>query len=439
MVSAGRPDSILLKDGLVIDPSQGLAEKRHVHVEGGRIEAILPRDQAPLPQTEVTIDASHLAVTPGFVDIHTHVRYPGQEQKETVASCTSAALRGGFTTICAMANTSPPVDSPDRVEQVQRMGSEEGRCRVEVVGAATRGLAGREPNDAASLMGAGAVALSDDGRPVESADIMLEILRASARQGFPVSAHEERLEPAGSPGVRCWTCAGEADMIRRDLELLARSGGRLHIAHVSCAESVELLEAAQAHGLPVTGEASPHHLLLTDECLAGFGDLPPRHGWTKVSPPLRSEHDVEAVRQGLAAGVLQAIATDHAPHTSTDKAGEFDRAAVGFTGLETALSVALELVSTAVLDLSTAVQRLTCGPARIFGLRAGTLQPGSPASVCIFDPDEVWYPGRDTLLSKSKNTPLSGRPLRGRVRAVVAGATLHQFSGDHELRAVRAL
>ncbi len=438
---ASYPGSVLIKNGLLVDPLQGLEDGGHILVERGRIADILPIGSEHLPEADVVFDARNLIVSPGFVDIHTHVRYPGEPQKETIASCTSAAIRGGFTTICAMANTRPTIDTPESVERFIKVASDEARCEVKVLGAVTAGLRGQQATDASSMVSAGAVALSDDGKPVQSSEMMRSVLRFSRTTGVPISAHEElhTSETSGDHAEHlCWTCRGEAEMIRRDLGLLRETGGRLHIAHVSCAESVELLAAAQTEGLSVTCEATPHHLALDDRLINERSSVPSHHPLVKVNPPLRSSADVEAVRSGVAAGVITAIATDHAPHAGNDKARPYDSAAVGYTGLETALPLVLELVRGQVISLSTAIERLTRGPCEAFGLQKDGLQQGSEANICIFDPNAEWLASHDGLVSKGKNTPLLGRSLIGRVKAVMTKATLYQFGNDHELRALRA-
>ncbi len=387
----------------------------------------------------MTIDARGCVVCPGLVDIHAHLRYPGFVEKETIASGTSAAVRGGFTTVCAMANGEPPTDSPARVEQLNAMVQSEGRCRVAVVGAITRNLAGSGPADWSALKHEGCTALSDDGNPVMSPELMADALRASERLGVPVIAHEETRDgtDAGAPNP-CWTCAGEAAMVERDIELVRRYGGRLHIAHVSCDRSVELIGAAQAAGLAVTAEAAPHHLDLSlCEDAPSLG-LPPAHGCRKVNPPLRARRDVEAVRAGLSDGIIDSVATDHAPHALSEKLGGMGPAAFGFTGFELALPLLLRLVRVGQLSLVQAIARLTCGPARTLGLDAGSLAVGRRADICVFDPLSEWTPTRDTLVSKSKNSPFHGQKLQGRVRFTIQAGEVHSFAGDHALRAARA-
>jgi dihydroorotase len=306
--------------------------------------------------------------------------------------------------------------------------------RVRQLGAVSRGLAGHELTDLQALAHAGAVAFSDDGKPVWNARLMEEALRWSDRLGKPVSVHEEDpdlvrggVANAGEIARRLdlppWPCAGEASLVARDLALLERSGGRLHIAHASCAETVALLKDARERGLPVTSEVTPHHLRLTDSLVEGDATLglPAAHPCTKVNPPLRSREDVEALVEALADGVIDAVATDHAPHARADKERPFVEAAFGFSGIETALPLLLDLVREGRLTLLALVERLTVGPARVFGLEAGSIAPGALADVCVFDPDEEWEVAPEALYSLGKNTPLLGARLRGRVTCTIVG------------------
>jgi dihydroorotase len=433
-----RPHTVLLQGGRVVDPSQDIDQTASVFIEGGCIASIFTKGAEYLPQAELTIDATGLVVTPGFVDIHAHLRYPGTADKETIASGTASAIRGGFTTVCAMANSDPPVDSGPRVEQVLDMVSREARCHVHTFGAVSVGLRGKQSADAADLVSAGAVALSDDGNPIADEALMRSTLRASERLGVAISVHEETREPVAGGSRACWACPGEVDIIRRDLDLVRLTGGRLHVAHVSCAESVALIADAQASGLAITAEATPHHLLLTSAIREETELLPPGHGNSKVNPPLRSDTDVAAIQEGVRSGVITAIATDHAPHSVWDKAGGLQGAAFGLTGFEVALPLILQLVAAGLLSLSTGVERLTTGPALSLGLKAGDLKPGSRADVCLFDPLATWQPGRDTIVSKGKNSPLTGATLTGRVAATIVAGTIHGFGADHGLRAIRA-
>lgn len=429
---------LVIRGGRVIDPAAGLDGGADVLVRGGLIAGVGAPGLPESPDLDI-IEAEGRIVCPGFVDLHTHLRFPGFPEKETMTSGTAAAAAGGFTTVCAMANTDPVVDDVDTLAFVLDAARREARVRVRQLASVSRSLQGRALTDFYALAAAGAVAFSDDGKPVWDAEIMRSALRASADLGRPVSVHEE--DPSvvrggvANAGIFArrhnlpeWPCAGEASLVARDLALLEETGGRLHVAHVSCAETVDLLRAARARGLSVTAEATPHHLRLTDRLLDGDPalSLPPAHPCTKVNPPLRSERDVAALVGALADGTIDAVATDHAPHTSADKAGPFAAAAFGFSAIETALPLLLDLVRDGRLELVTLVDRLTAGPARAFGLRAGTLSPGAPADLCILDPDEPWTVRPDSLRSMGKNTPLLGATLRGRVtHTIVGGRVVH--------------
>ncbi len=428
------PD-VLIRGGRVIDPAEGVDTTADLLLQDGRVTAI----GADLPAVDRIIEASGLVVCPGFIDLHTHLRFPGFAHKETMISGTQAAAAGGFTTVCAMANTEPVVDDVSSLRAVYDEVERVAGVHVRQLAAVSIGLRGRQLTDMRALVEAGAVAFSDDGKPVWDDSIMRAALEASEELGRPVSVHEEDPGIVGRGvanagpiarrlGLPEWPCSGEARMLRRDLVLLTELGGRLHVAHVSCAETVGLLREARSRGLPVTAEATPHHLRLTDELLEGDVTLglTPAHPCCKVNPPLRSPADVETLIEAVADGTIDAIATDHAPHAADDKSGAFVDAAFGFSAIETALPLLLDLVRDGRLSLSTLIRRLTVGPARAFGLPGGTLCPGAPADVCIFDPDERWQVTEEALRSLGKNTPLLNARLRGRVRyTMVSGRVVH--------------
>jgi dihydroorotase len=442
-VSPGDPGSRLTAHGLwlirghIIDPDSNYDAPGDVVVFDGRIAYCGPPLEQPPSGTEV-LDATGCVVTPGFVDLHTHLRFPGFPEKETIASGTAAAAAGGFTTVCAMANTDPVVDRVEVLREVLHEIEQSAVVRVRQLAAVSYGLRGEELTDMPALAAAGAVAFSDDGKPVWSETLMRTALDAGARLAKPISVHEEDPEivrggvanagPAARRlGLAEWPCRGEASIVARDLSLLAQTGGRLHIAHVSCAETVPLIERAKHAGLPVTAEVTPHHLRLSDCLLAGNYPLglPPAHPCVKVNPPLRSDADVEAMIEALSAGTIDAVATDHAPHAAADKTGPFTEAAFGISAIETALPLLLDLVRSGRFSMSDMVARLTAGPARAFRLDGGTLTVGAPADICVFDPEEEWTVAAHTLRSKGKNTPLLGATLRGRVRwTMVAGVVV---------------
>jgi dihydroorotase len=434
------PPPLLIRGGRVIDPLSGQNRLADVLLEDGRVSLIAPSG-FQVPSGVQVVDASGRIVCPGFVDLHTHLRFPGFPDKETIDSGTRAAAAGGFTTVCAMANTYPVVDSAAVLELVLEECRRSAHVHVQQLGSVSINLHGTELADLGSLAEAGAVAFSDDGKPIWNARLMEEALGWSQTLDKPISVHEEDpaivaggVANAGERATRLalppWPCAGEASLVARDIELLAEVGGRLHIAHVSCAETVALLRAARDRGLGVTAEVTPHHLRLTDRLLEGDPELSlsPAHPCSKVNPPLRSERDLDALIEALAEGLIQAIATDHAPHSDADKGGVFVDAAFGFSALETALPLLLELERERRLDLTVMVERLTCGPAKVFGLDAGSLRIGSPADLCIFDPAAPWQVSVETLYSRGKNTPLLGSHLTGRVtHTIVAGRVAYSL------------
>lgn len=434
MEAETRPD-ILIAGGRIIDPSGDVDQPGDVWIRNGRIDEVTP--PRPIPDGRrglLVLDARGHVVCPGFVDVHCHLRDPGQEEKETIASGTRAAARGGFTTVCAMANTIPPVDSRAAVEYVQRVARASGSARVLPLATVTRGMAGRELVEMAELAEAGAVAFSDDGKPIVDGGMMRHALEYSRMVNRPIMVHEE--DPTLSAdglmnegpvatrlGLKGWPAVSEEAMIARDLLLCQLTGGRLHLAHVTTAGGVELIRAARARGVRFTAETTPHHLTLTDDWVAGWRpdgqSATPYDTSTKVNPPLRSEADRQALIAAIRDGSLDLIGTDHAPHSSVDKDCEFGAAAFGISGLETALAALLSLVQSGDLPLKLLIRRLTVEPSNAFGLSSGTLGAGAEADVCVFDPLAEWTVDPSDFASKGKNTPLAGRRLRGKVTATV--------------------
>jgi dihydroorotase len=430
--------SLTIRGGRAIDPANSVDTVTDVLIEDGRIASL-----GEAASAAETIDASGLIVTPGFVDIHTHLREPGFEHKETIESGTLAAARGGFTTVSAMPNTEPPIDSAAGVEFVLRRAAETGAVRVLPIACVTRRRAGTELAELAELASAGAVAFSDDGSPVADAHLMRRALEYAGMLGLPVIDHCEDPAlasgglPAGEAGVmhegwvatrlglRGVPAAAEETMVARDIALAAETGAHVHIAHVSTAGSVELIRQARARGLHVTAEVTPHHLSLTDEAvLTGPGESGDTLFYdtnAKVNPPLRTRDDVAACVAGLLDGTIDCIATDHAPHAVQDKLCEFDVAAFGISGLETALALSLTAI-----DVETAIERLTIAPVRALALDRrieglGTLSPGAPADIALIDPNAEWTVEPELFASKGKNTPLAGRTLHGRVVGTIVG------------------
>lgn len=421
--------NLAIRGGRVIDPANGIDRIADVLIEDGRIASIGEHAGAG-----ETIDASGLVVCSGFVDIHTHLREPGFEHKETIESGTQAAARGGFTTVCAMPNTDPPCDSAGAVEFVLRRAAETGLVRVLPIGCVTKRREGKALAELAELAQAGAVAFSDDGSPVADAGLMRRALEYAGMLATPVIDHceDSALAQGGVMhegwvstrlGLRGIPSAAEETMVARDIALAAETGSHVHLAHVSTAGSVELIRQAKAREVPVTAEVTPHHLALTHEAvLTGPAESLTTLAYdtnAKVNPPLRSPEDVAACVAGLLDGTIDCIATDHAPHAIQDKLCEFDAAAFGISGLETALALCLT-----ALDIETAIQLLTVAPVHALGLDRrieglGTLSPGAPADVALIDPAAEWTVEPELLASKGKNTPLAGRTLRGRVTATV--------------------
>ena len=450
-------DLLLLRASRILDPSQGFDGPGAVLIEDERVVAIGPdaaRAAEGRDAREIELPAGWI-VAPGFVDLHAHLREPGYEGKETIATGARAAARGGFTTICCMPNTNPVLDSAAMLDSV--LDRARGvPARVRPIAAITRGEEGRELTEMMELAEAGAVAFSDDGRPVSSGRMMRLAMQYAAPLGLPLVEHCQDEDVVGAGvmhegaistllGLRGWPSAGEEVMLARDLTLVRATGARYHAAHLSTAGSVELIRQAKAEGLPVTAEVTPHHLLLTDEWVAGerggplaealreLGLLVPmgvRYDTNaKVNPPLRGKEDCAALLAGLLDGTIDAIATDHAPHTAVDKDCEFAEAAFGISGFETTLAALLALVHTDQLPLSTLIAALTERPAHAWNLDAGTLRPGALADLVVFDPDEEWTVDPARFASKGRNTPLAGLTLRGRVRMTLLGGAVVYDAG----------
>jgi dihydroorotase len=455
----------LIKNGSIIDPARRVATVGNVLIEDGKVARVidladLAMEQDPVGDDIEIINARGAVIAPGFIDLHTHLREPGEEHKETIATGTQAAARGGFTTLCAMPNTQPPHDRAAVVRQVRETARRRGVVRVEPIGAITLGRAGKNLTEMAELVEAGCIAFSDDGSPVSDPAVMRNALAYAAMLNVPIMSHCEDLKLShgwamhegavstrlGLPG---YPSAAEEVQIARDIALAEMTGAHIHICHVSTAGGVALVRAAKERGVHVTAEATPHHLTLTDRWVlgslgapaqpppppaeprgrrrkkaeAGLGLpswldptlLPPYDTSTRVSPPLRGEEDVEALIEGLRDGTIDAIATDHAPHSQVDKECEYRLSAPGISGLETALALVLTLVHRGEMDLVNLVAKLTEGPANVVGRAPATLRPGSPADLVVFDPDYSWVVDSSKFASKGRNTPVNGQQLKGGV------------------------
>lgn len=426
-------ERLIIRGGRVIDPASDIDGEYDVYVVGGRIAALRPTaadtgEASPDAPGVTLIDARGLLVVPGFIDLHTHLREPGYEYKETIQTGTDAAKAGGFTAILCMANTNPPNDNESVTRHIIKAAENSG-IRVLPVGAVTQGLRGEKISEMAGLRSAGCAAFSDDGAPVVDAGVMRRALEYSRIFDVPVISHAEdpslvrggvMNEGAVSTrlGLKGIPNAAEEAMAARDIALAGLTGGRLHIAHVSTRGTVELVREAKKRGLKVTAEATPHHLTLTDEAVQGYDTN------AKMNPPLRSKEDVEALRAGVRDGTIDAIATDHAPHSVIEKDVEFDMAANGIIGLETAFSVVWGLVEEGVFTPDTAIRAMTANPAKAFSIEGGTLKVGKVADITLVDPARSWKVEPGNLKSKSKNTPWAGAVLKGVVVKTIAGGKI---------------
>lgn len=408
--------TLLIKSGRVIDPANGLDAVRDILIEDGRIVKVAGQLQTAAGSV---IDASGTIVIPGLVDMHVHLRQPGREDKETVASGTAAALKGGVTRLLAMPNTEPAIDAPEAVRLLNQIIAQSATAKVSVCGALTVARAGRQLTDFSGLKAQGAIALSDDGASVDNQDLMQQALEEARRNNLPVICHCEDVVLSHQGvvnlglvstrlGLRGVSAESEYRRVERDIALAQKAGATVHIAHVSCRRSVELIAAAKKQGVKVTAETAPHYFTLTEEAVLDYDAN------MKMNPPLRSHDDRQAIRQGLADGTIDAIASDHAPHTENEKEIEFERAEFGVVGLETELSVAItELVATGVLGWPSLVEKMVHNPSRILGLPQGGLRPGADADIVVLDPDAEWVVSKDTLIAKSKNSCFLGRRLKG--------------------------
>lgn len=424
--------SLLIQSGRIIDPAQRIDEIGSLLITEGKISWRGKGETFP-PQPDYEVfPAEGLIVCPGFIDLHCHLRQPGFEEKETIATGTHAAARGGFTTICCMPNTSPPLDNPTTIDYVKSKAATEGVVRVLPIGCVSKDRKGTELAELDKLASAGVIACSDEGEPVSSSRLMYQALDYSRTSGLLIINHCEDKSLAkdgqmnkgaistklGLPGI---PAAAEEIMVARDLALARLTGGRLHIAHVSTEGSVDLIRRAKEKGTRVTAEVTPHHLTLTEERVSGYDTS------AKVNPPLRTKQDVRALIQGLKENVIDIIATDHAPHTEADKQCEFALAALGISGFETALGSLMSLVHRGKLTLVSLIAKLTSEPAKIIGDKygnLGTLAIGTLADITIFDPDMEWVVDTNAFASKGKNTPLADSTLKGKVMATISRGEL---------------
>ena len=445
--------SLLLTGGRVIDPASKLDATVDVLVVEGKIAAVGKDAAAKAPKHIERINARGLVVCPGLIDLHVHLREPGQSAKETIATGTAAAARGGFTSVVCMPNTSPAIDNAGTVALIREKAAREGVINVFVAGAISKNIAGEELAPIGSLKAAGVVAITDDGHCVQNNDLMRRALEYAKMFDLPVMDHcqDYSLVTDGvmhegywstALGLRGWPAAGEEMIVARNILLAELTGTRVHCQHLSSAGSVTLLRDAKKRGVPISGEACPHHFVLTDAAIAGsekfwaadgknlFGGVAgPQPSWPcydtnfKMNPPLRSARDREAILEGLVDGTLEILGSDHAPHCDYEKEVEFDYAPFGITGLETELALSLmQLVHTKRLGLAELIAKFTTAPAELLRLPKGTLRAGADADITVFDPDRKWVFERSESASKSGNNPFHGWQLRGRaVMTIVAG------------------
>lgn len=423
---------LLLTGGRLLDPSTGRDDVGDLLIAGGMIEAI--GGSIGRPDHAEEIDCSGCIVSPGFIDVHAHLREPGREDVETVATGARAAAAGGFTAVCVMPNTDPVTDNQAAVGFIIRQGARAAAARVYPIGAISVGQRGEMLAEFGEMVGAGAIAVSDDGRPVVSAQLMRTALEYARTFGIPVIDHceEPTLAHGGAMnegivsarlGLKGIPSEAEEIMVIRDILLARRTGGHVHLAHMSTRGSVELIRWGKDRGINVTAEVCPHHISLTEDRVRAYDTN------AKMNPPLRTASDVEALRDAVRDGTIDMIATDHAPHHYDEKEREFADAPNGIVGLETALAVATtHLVESGSIDFATLVDRMSCAPARLFHLPGGTLRRGAEADITVFDPNVRWVVDPESMLTKGRNTPYAGMTLSGRATCtIVGGRIVHQM------------
>jgi dihydroorotase len=424
-------------NGRLIDPSQRLDEVAELWIRGEQIAGVGPQ---PGLQPTRTLDAAGMIVCPGLIDMHVHLREPGQEEDETIATGTAAAIAGGITSVACMPNTEPPIDHQAAAEFVYLQAERAGNANVFPVGCVTKGRKGTELAEIGGLVEGGAVAFTDDDVPVVSAEIMRRALEYCRMFDRPVLSHAEDLELTRGGimheghesmrlGLRGMPAAAEEVMIHRDIELAQLTGGMLHLLHVSTAGSVELIRRAKEKGLRVTAETCPQYFFLTDKCLHSFDSN------YKLNPPLRTQEDVRAVIAGLHDGTLDVLASDHSPHAPEKKLRELDQAPFGMVGLETLLPISITaLIEPGHLTWPQLIERLTLRPAQILGIDRGTLKSGADADVTVIDPTAQWTIDTTTFASKSRNSPFAGQRVRGRAHTVIVGGEIMMEAHEHQAR-----
>jgi dihydroorotase len=425
--------TVLIKNGRVIDPTNDLDEPKDLLIDKGKIKALESPGKINIGTGEKPsiIDAKDCVVCPGLIDMHVHFREPGFEYKETIESGCRSAAAGGFTSVAVMPNTNPVNDTRSVTEHLLSLAKTKGIINVYAIAAITRNLAGERLSEMADLKDAGAIAFSDDGRPVMNNELMRRAFEYSKMFKLPLIQHSEMLDlteggcmnegiVSTELGLKGMPAEAEDIMVYRDIALLEKTGGRLHVAHISSKNSVDLVRQAKSRGLSVTCEVAPHHFTLTDEAVRGYDTN------TKMSPPLRTISDVDAIKKGLKDGTIDIIATDHAPHDIVDKQVEYQNACFGIVGLETALPLSLKLVDEKILSMSELIKKLTSTPAGIFNLSSGNLSLGNDADILIFNPNFEYSIDISKFHSKSKNSPFDGWKVKGKViRTLVRGKTVY--------------
>ena len=421
----------LIKSGRVIDPANKIDEVMDILVEDSRISKVAKNIKVA---ADKIIEAQGKIVMPGGVDMHVHLREPGREDKETIESGTKAALAGGVTSVLAMPNTFPAIDSKENIKILKSAIQKSAKANCFICAAITKDRLGEELIDIAALKKEGAVAISDDGSSVDKDSLMLDALKQAKTEDILVICHSEdkKLSALGAVnlgftstrlGLRGISAESEYKRVERDIELSKKTGARIHIAHVSCKESLEIIAKAKKDKINVTCETAPHYFTFSEEAVLGYDTN------FKMNPPLRSKEDVLAVRKGLSDGLIDALASDHAPHTENEKDIEFERAEFGVIGLEIELAAAVtELIGNNLLDWPKLVMKMSLNPSRILGLDKGTLSAGADADIIIVDPEKEWIPRKETLLSKSKNSPFIGRPLKGFVEYTLCQGKVYKWS-----------
>jgi dihydroorotase len=426
-------NAILIRGGKIMDPSAGPVRGRgfkDLLIENGKIAAIDERGKIPASRAGKVVEAENCWVLPGLIDVHVHLREPGLEYKETIETGTRAAVAGGFTAVACMANTAPVNDNAQVSAFIRERAKELASCRVHVIGAVTRGLKGLELADLEAMAREGVRALSDDGMPLMNSLLMRRAMEIASSLGLPIISHAEDLNLVDGAsmnegvvsrelGLKGNPAAAEEIMVAREIAICRLTGNPVHIAHLSTIVGLEHVRRAKQDGLPVTAEACPHHLLLSEEATRTLDTN------YKMAPPLRSDQDMKAIQRALAEGVIDIIATDHAPHGEIDKNTKFEQAANGILGLQTAVPVTLELVHSGLLSAERWVESLTVAPAKLLNLKsAGTLAVGAVADISLIRPDQVWTLSRERILSKSFNSPFIGREFRGQVAATLVNGRI---------------